>query len=57
MSPRFLYVILGFWLMISPWIFGMSGVAVLKWNNVLVGLIIFLAGVWEVYGKRDEPLS
>lgn len=55
-SWRSVYIILGLWLIVSPWIFGLSDASLLKWNNVLIGIAIFLLGVWEVFGKGEDTL-
>src|ERR1700712_1241886 len=35
-------LLVGLWLAVSPWIVGFGGSPVLKWNNVVVGLVLAL---------------
>jgi hypothetical protein len=37
-------MVLGAWLVISPFLFGFSHVATATWNNIIVGLIVLAAG-------------
>ncbi len=55
MSERWTGLVLGFWVMLSPWFFGFSTVAIMKWSNVLCGLVLILMNVWLLFGK--EPVS
>ena len=45
-------IFVGLWLVISPWLFGMNQVFLLKWSNIAIGLFIFLSGLWEVFGEK-----
>ncbi len=47
-------IFVGLWLIISPWLFGVDLVFLLKWSNIAVGLFISLSGLWEVFG--DKPV-
>lgn len=38
-------LLLGLWLMISPWVLGYSHTAMALWNNVVAGIILAGAGV------------
>lgn len=46
---------LGAWIVISPWILGFSGVSLAKWSNVMMGLIIVILSLWELFGDADDP--
>ncbi len=49
-------IVLGVWLMISPWIFGFVGVNLARWNNLAIGLAVALASLWVVLAD-DGVLS
>lgn len=52
---------LGFWTLISPWLLGFSAISLAKWSAVIVGTILILMMLWEMFGeshsekKVDEP--
>lgn len=33
-------IILGIWLILSPWILGFSGNGGATWNNIIIGLVV-----------------
>lgn len=41
----------GAWILISPWLLGVSGIAIITWSNVLIGLILILLNLWRIYGE------
>lgn len=51
---RWLQVVLGLWLMLSPWLLGYESISVMMWNNLLIGIALVLTGLWEMYGGRSE---
>lgn len=34
--------VLGAWLIISPWVFGFSGMTALTWNSVIAGIVVLI---------------
>lgn len=38
--------------MISPWLLGFSSISLMKWSNLLIGLIIVLINVWIIFGEK-----
>jgi hypothetical protein len=47
-------LVVGVWLIVSPWILGASGLSLVLWNNVLIGLALFLRNLWRIFGKSTE---
>jgi len=47
-----LSIIIGGWVLISPWVLGFSAFGFAKWSNVLCGLILVVLGAWRV-SKRS----
>jgi len=45
-------VVLGVWLILSPWILGFSGEAGATWNAVIVGLLV---GLLALSVAREKP--
>ena len=47
-------VALGLWLIISPWIYGNSGVASILWDDIIVGAIIVVLGAWSALATESR---
>lgn len=45
-------VALGVWLVISPWVLGFSGLSMMMWNAVAVGLVVALLALWALYTDK-----
>jgi hypothetical protein len=37
-------------MIVSPWVLGFSDISLAKWCNVLLGLVLAIAGAWRVFG-------
>lgn len=46
-------LILGLWLMASPWILGYAGVSIAMWNAVLFGALIVLMAVMAIVNFHE----
>lgn len=52
-------VVLGGWLLFSPWILGFSSVTALMWNAVIAGAIVVALAGWAIstaQGREQSPL-
>ncbi len=45
-TERWIIIIVGAWLIISPWILGFSDEVFVKWSSVLCGIILVVMNVW-----------
>jgi hypothetical protein len=45
-------LILGAWIIISPWLFGVDAIGSIKWSNVLVGLALVVMNAWKIFGTE-----
>ncbi|MER3537504.1 MAG: hypothetical protein C4298_05385 [Thermus sp.] len=45
-------LVLGIWLILSPWILGFSGMASPTWNAVIVGVLV---GLFALLATREKP--
>ncbi len=43
-------LIVGLWLIISPWLLGFASASPMKWSSVIAGTIVFLMNLWEIFG-------
>lgn len=48
-----LQLVLGIWLMVSPWLLGFSEINLAKWSSVLAGLGILFAVWWNVLERKS----
>lgn len=47
-------VVLGVWLLISPWILAYTSETALKWDAVIVGLVVAVLAAWALTSDRRE---
>lgn len=45
-------LVLGIWVVASPWILGFSG-ALGLWSNVVAGTSIAVLALWRIFGRND----
>jgi hypothetical protein len=50
-------LIVGFWILVSPWLLGFADISVMKWSNVACGAIIILADAWQIFGERSVEVQ
>lgn len=50
-------VVVGIWLLISPWVLGFAGVdtAAEMWNFVAVGIVVGVLALWDAMSHREQP--
>jgi len=48
-------VVLGAWLLVSPWVLGFSKSAVLMWNAVIFGALILVFAGWALFREGAIP--
>ena len=46
-------VVLGIWLVISPWLLGFNGIMAAMWNAVIVGAIVAILALWALGTDKD----
>lgn len=46
-------LVLGLWIFISPWILGFSDISTALWSNVIVGALVVIFGLWELFGGKS----
>jgi hypothetical protein len=44
--------VLGLWLVIAPFILAYSGVGAAMWNDIIVGIIVLVLGVWAAQALK-----
>lgn len=55
MAENWTELVIGFWIVLSPWLLGFSDIAVMKWSNILCGIALILINAWLLFGKEPLP--
>ena len=51
-------LVLGAWLLVSPWLLGFSAVTALMWNAVLIGALIIVCAGWALSEEQSgRPIA
>ena len=50
-------VIVGIWVLVSPWILGYASLTPALWSNVLSGAVIGLLGLWQIFGDKAYKVN
>jgi hypothetical protein len=48
-------LVLGLWLIVSPWLLGFAADVNAMWTHVLMGVLIAAVSAWAVWGHRNYP--
>ncbi len=51
---EWLDIVLGVWLVISPWVLGFTFSEIALWNAILCGVVVAAMGLWVAYETRGE---
>jgi len=46
-------IIIGIWILISPWLLGFSSFSLARWSNVIVGAVTAILGLWGMFGEEE----
>jgi hypothetical protein len=50
-------LILGVWIVVSPWVLGYSFVTPALWNSVIAGMGMFILSLWGIFGALSGSES
>jgi len=56
-TERFALLIVGIWILISPWVLGFSDISVAMWSNVLCGILLTILGAWSVFRESQKSVT
>ncbi|MCL4404066.1 SPW repeat protein [Patescibacteria group bacterium] len=51
---QWILLILGLWLLLSPWLLGFSAFNLVAWNNILVGALIIIFVFWHFADTKNS---
>ncbi|MGC9603085.1 MAG: SPW repeat protein [Minisyncoccia bacterium] len=46
-------LVIGLWLVISPWILGFSSFNLPAWNSILMGVLVIIFSIWSFSGPQQ----
>jgi hypothetical protein len=49
-------VILGIWMIVSPWIFGVSDVNAILWNGIISGIVVIVLAAWSALAVESRTV-
>ena len=47
-------LVLGIWILVSPWILGYWRVSSALWSAVVAGVLVALLALWQIAGVEDH---
>lgn len=47
-------LVLGFWVVVSPWVLGFSGITTALWSNIIAGALICIFALWGLFGGKTS---
>lgn len=47
-------LVLGLWILISPWILGFSEISTVLWNNIIIGALVAIFALWQLFGSKSS---
>jgi hypothetical protein len=53
-TERWTLLIVGIWILVSPWVLGFSDISVAMWSNVLCGILLALLGAWSIFKEAQK---
>ena len=57
MTERWIDIVIGAWLIISPWVLGFSDSFLVKWSSVLCGIILVAMNAWILSEKHEAAVK
>lgn len=57
MAKQWIFVAVGFWILISPWLLGFAEISIAKWSNVIFGLILIVTSSGIIFAEKYPEKS
>lgn len=48
-------LVLGIWILASPWILGFSDITLALWSNLITGVVVVIVSLWGLFGEKQGP--
>jgi SPW repeat-containing protein len=52
---EWLNLLVGIWVVVSPWVLGFAAMTNVRWTNVVLGILVIIAAAWEIWEVRHRP--
>jgi hypothetical protein len=52
-----MHIVIGVWVLLSPWFLGWSGIPVIMWSNLLAGVLVIILSVWQIFGGEPQGMD
>jgi len=49
-------LVLGLWVLVSPWAMSFSDLTAALWSNVIVGALIIIFALWQLFGGKSSAM-
>mgnify|MGYP001560881612 CR=1 FL=1 len=50
-------LILGLWVLVSPWVIGFADISAALWSNVIAGALVVIFALWQLFGGKSSGSS
>lgn len=50
-------LVLGLWVLVSPWILGFAEITTALWSNVIIGILVVISALWQLFGTKLQTPS
>jgi hypothetical protein len=47
-------LVLGLWVLVSPWVMGFADLTAALWSNVIAGALIVIFSLWQLFGGKSS---
>lgn len=55
--PSWINVLIGLWLIISPFFLGFSHIGVAVWNSIIMGIVVAILAAWSALSTPGEQVN
>ncbi|PIU98604.1 hypothetical protein COS61_00490 [Candidatus Wolfebacteria bacterium CG03_land_8_20_14_0_80_40_12] len=53
-SLNWIQLVLGLWVLVSPWLLGFAEVSTALWSNLIIGALMAIAALWQLFGAKQS---
>ncbi len=57
MTKHIIELVIGLWLIASPWVLGLSSATLLLWTNTIGGIFVVIVSAWELFQLAEQKRS
>lgn len=47
-------LVLGLWIIVSPWILGFAYINTILWSNIFTGVFVVVVALWQIFGDDGK---